>query len=293
MHFDLSLDDSYTDRSQLELDLRWAVQRQQFVVYYQPVVGAVSGRVVGFEALVRWAHPQRGLLPPGDFIPIAEETGLIIDIGEFVLRAACKAACSWPTGLGVAVNLSPVQVQQQDLPTLVAAILDETGLAANRLELEVTEGVFLTADEQIVERIGRIRGLGVRFALDDFGTGYCSIGYLHKVAFDRIKIDRSFVADLFERKSCLPIIRAVTQLASSLSMQTTAEGVESREQAEVLSAQGITNLQGYFLGKPLPEPAALAIALETEAFPEKPASAPWQRAISSSVSQHDTLVTSR
>jgi diguanylate cyclase (GGDEF)-like protein len=293
MHFDLSLDDSYTDRSQLELDLRWALQKEQFVVHYQPVVDAASGRVVGFEALVRWAHPQRGLLPPGDFIPIAEETGLIIDIGEFVLRAACKAACSWPSGLGVAVNLSPVQVYQQDLPTQVAAILDGSGLAANRLELEVTERVFLSADEGIVERIGRIRSLGVRFALDDFGTGYCSIGYLHKVAFDRIKIDRSFVADLFERKSCLPIIRAVTQLASSLSMQTTAEGVESREQAEVLSAQGITNLQGYFLGEPVPEPAALAIALETEAFPDKPASAPWQRAISPSVSQHDTLATSR
>jgi len=264
MYFDVSLDERYSDRAQLELDLRGAVQKREFVVHYQPVVEAASGRLIGFEALVRWAHPMRGLLPPGEFIAIAEETGLIVDIGEFVLSQACAAACSWPCDLSVAVNLSPVQVHDPALSSRVAAILSDSGLAGDRLEFEVTESVFLAEDAGVVERIGELRALGVRFALDDFGTGYCSIGYLNKISFDRIKIDRSFVASLFQRESSLPIIRAVSQLASSLSMQTTAEGVETSEQAEQLKTLGITHLQGYFLGKPVPQVDALTLVRELD-----------------------------
>ena len=278
MHFDVSLDQKYSERCQLELDLRVAIDERQFVLHYQPVVDALSGRLAGFEALVRWEHPQRGVVPPAEFIPIAEETGLIVEIGEQVLAQSCRAAAGWPHGLRVAVNLSPVQVRQEGLPRRIEAILDACGLSADRLELEVTESVFLAADAATLERIGRIRASGVRFALDDFGTGYCSLGYLHAVAFDRIKIDRSFVAELGRRPTCLPIIRAVTQLASSLGMQTTAEGVETRAQAELLVAHGVTDLQGFLVGRPLPEEEAQALAaalpgLSAGAAPDRSAGA--------------------
>jgi diguanylate cyclase (GGDEF)-like protein len=274
MHFDVSLDERYSERCQLELDLRVAVDARQFVLHYQPVVDALSGRLAGFEALVRWEHPTRGVVLPAEFIPIAEETGLIVEIGELVLAQACRAAAAWPQGLRVAVNLSPVQVRQEGLPRRVAAILDACGLGADRLELEVTESVFLAADPATLERIGKIRASGVRFALDDFGTGYCSLGYLHAVAFDRIKIDRSFVADLGHRPSCLPIIRAVTQLAAGMGMQTTAEGVETREQAELLVAHGVTDLQGFLIGAPQPEAAARALAFSAPVLAPEPAAAP-------------------
>ena len=274
MYFDVSLDEKYSERCQLELDLRVAVDARQFVLHYQPVVDALSGRLAGFEALVRWEHPTRGVVLPAEFIPIAEETGLIVEIGELVLAQACRAAAAWPQGLRVAVNLSPVQVRQEGLPRRLAAILDACGLGADRLELEVTESVFLAADPATLERIGAIRASGVRFALDDFGTGYCSLGYLHAVAFDRIKIDRSFIADLGHRPSCLPIIRAVTQLAAGMGMQTTAEGVETREQAELLVAHGVTDLQGFLIGAPQPEAAARALAFSAPVLAPEPAAAP-------------------
>jgi diguanylate cyclase (GGDEF)-like protein len=274
MHFDAALDERHTDRAQLELDMRHAVEHREFVVHYQPVVSAASAELVGFEALVRWNHPIRGLLPPGEFITIAEETGLIADIGELVLSQACQDALTWPDSFGLAVNLSPVQVYNPNLCTRVAAILSATGLPPRRLELEITESVFLTQAVGVIERIVQLRAMGIRFALDDFGTGYCSIGYLNKVAVDRIKIDRSFVADLSSTETALPIIKAVAQLASGLNMQVTAEGVETHEQAEKLQALGISHLQGYHFGKPMPYAVASVLARAAAAVSSAAAEAP-------------------
>lgn len=250
LRYDQTLDELDSQRRQLERELREGIDRRQFVVHYQPMVDARSGVLVGFEALVRWLHPARGLTLPADFIPLAEETGMIVELGDFVLDEACRAAASWPEPVRVSVNLSAVQVAQSNLPARVAALLASSGLRADRLELELTESVLLEASQETLERIGRIRRLGVRVALDDFGTGYCSLGYLQVFSFDRIKIDRSFVADVATRPTCSAIIRAVTQLASTLGMQTTAEGVETPQQVELLAHTGVTDLQGHLLGRP-------------------------------------------
>jgi EAL domain-containing protein (putative c-di-GMP-specific phosphodiesterase class I) len=215
--------------------------------------------------LLRWQHPTRGLVLPDEFIPIAEDTGLIIEIGHFVLEEACRAATRWPDRLKIAVNLSPVQVRQESLPLQVASILGATGLRPDRLELELTENVLLDASPEILARITSMHGLGVRFALDDFGTGYCSLAYLQTFSFDRIKIDRSFIANLSTRPACLAIIRAVTQLAADLGIQTTAEGVETQEQATILVRHGVTDMQGYLFGRAESETAASARVAAFEA----------------------------
>ena len=253
LRYDSTLDEMDHQRRRLEQELVDAVEQRQFVVHYQPMVEADTGDLVGFEALVRWQHPTRGLVLPSEFIPVAEETGVILDIGDVVLEETCRTAVTWQDPIRVAVNLSAVQVAQSDLPQRIASILRTTGLPGDRLELELTESMLLDASPATLARLAMIRQLGVRVALDDFGTGYCSLSYLQVFAFDRIKIDRSFVADLEMRPTCLAIIRAVTQLAESLGMKTTAEGVETRRQAELLARLGVTELQGFLLGRPEPE----------------------------------------
>ncbi|WP_416356548.1 EAL domain-containing protein [Aureimonas phyllosphaerae] len=244
-------------RLSLEQDLKQALAGQQFEVHYQPLVSLEDDRIIGAEALVRWRHPDRGLVPPGDFIPLAEETGLILPIGEWVLRTACSQAARWP-GLTIAVNLSPMQFKHRDLVAVVAGILEETGLPPARLELEITEGVLLHDGAAARDILVRLKALGVRIAMDDFGTGYSSLGYLNSFPFDKIKIDKSFIADLTVEKSNA-IVRSVIGLGQSLKMVTTAEGVETADQARFLRREGCQQVQGYFYSHPLPlaEMAAL------------------------------------
>jgi diguanylate cyclase (GGDEF)-like protein len=251
-------------RRALERDLRRALDEGRFELHYQPQVELGSGRTVGVEALLRWRHPERGSVPPNDFIPLAEETGLIVPIGAWVLRTACAQALAWP-GLRVAVNLSAAQFRQPGLAETVAQALRETGLEPDRLELEITEGVLLEDTVAAVTTLHALRGLGVRIAMDDFGTGYSSLSYLRRFPFDKIKIDKSFVADLDGGRSAdaAAIVRAVVSLGSSLGMTTTAEGIEAEAQAELLRAEGCDEVQGYHFGRPMP-PADLTRWLERQ-----------------------------
>jgi EAL domain-containing protein (putative c-di-GMP-specific phosphodiesterase class I) len=211
--------------------------------------------------LVRWEHPEHGPISPVQFIPLAEEIGLIDEIGEWVLRTACAEAAKWPQNISVAVNLSPVQFKSHALPATVRSVLSDTDLSANRLELEITEGVFLSNDEHVHEMIGNLKAIGLKLALDDFGTGYSSLSYLQRVPFDKIKIDRSFVSgasDPTSRNAAL--IRAMVGLASDLKMQTTAEGVETQDELQLVRDLGCSLVQGYIFGKPMPAEEALALA---------------------------------
>lgn len=260
LRFEPSMESIAGERRMLEVDLGKAIGERQFVLHYQPIIEAGSGRLSGFEALVRWNHPTRGLLEPETFVSIAEDTGLIVDIGRFVLEEACKAATRWPAQLNIAVNISPIQVQESTLSLYIASILGTTGLRPDRLELELTENILVEASTETLAHIEAIRSYGVRFALDDFGRGNCSLAYLQTFSFDRIKIDRSFISNLSSRPACQAIIQAVAQLAANLGMQTTAEGVETEDQAAILYAIGVTNMQGYLFGRPEPEATATARA---------------------------------
>jgi diguanylate cyclase (GGDEF)-like protein len=239
-------------RHALQIDLRNALCANEFELHYQPIVDARTQEPCGVEALLRWRHPQRGLVPPDKFIPLAEETGLIVPIGEWVLRKACFDAASWPDHLKVAVNLSSVQFRKSDLRAVVENALADSGLKPQRLELEVTESVLLQNNETNTGILHQFRAKGISIALDDFGTGYSSLSYLQSFPFDKIKIDRSFVANLASRADCAAIISAVTGLARSLDIQTTAEGVETEEQAILLRAAGCGQMQGYLFGRPRP-----------------------------------------
>ncbi len=250
--FEPEMDARMQHRRALEFDLRRALDNGEFEVFYQPLVGADTTRIHGFEALLRWHHPERGLVSPADFIPLAEETGLIGAIGAWVLRTAACEAATWPGDVHVAVNISPVQFKNRVLTLDVLAALGVSGLKAGRLELEITEGVLLTDTEATLETLDQLREIGVRIAMDDFGTGYSSLSYLRKFAFDKIKIDQSFVRDLERTADSLAIIRAVTGLCSSLGITTTAEGVETEAQMLRLRAEGCTQLQGYYFGRPMP-----------------------------------------
>ncbi|ONF96067.1 EAL domain-containing protein [Sphingomonas jeddahensis] len=251
------------ERRNMEFDLRSALAENQFSVVYQPSVHIGTQRLSGFEALIRWNHPDRGPVSPDVFIPLAEEIGLIAPIGEWVLRAACAEAASWPQDLRVAVNLSPLQCSSASLPALIAGVLSSTGLPANRLELEITEGVVLANNEQTYSNIASLKSLGVKIALDDFGTGYSSLGYLRTVAFDKIKIDKSFVAGAVAPGSKnAPIIRAVVSLASELGMESTAEGVESQDELALVRQLGCDYVQGYIYGKPMAATEARLLANE-------------------------------
>ncbi|MBR1172083.1 bifunctional diguanylate cyclase/phosphodiesterase [Bradyrhizobium liaoningense] len=259
--FETGMDARAQARRLLEMDLRAALQRDEFQVYYQPIREVASGRVVAFEALLRWNHPQRGLIAPISFIPLAEETGLIVQLGEFVLRSACADAVTWPDDVDVAVNLSPVQFRSPNLIAAVTEALAVSGLGARRLELEITESVLLQNSEATLTTLHELRAMGVRISLDDFGTGYSSLSYLRSFPFDKIKIDRSFVSELATREDSMAIIRAVTGLGRSLGIVTTAEGVENDAQLELLRREGCTQAQGYLFSKPRPA-SDVAIMLE-------------------------------
>jgi EAL domain-containing protein (putative c-di-GMP-specific phosphodiesterase class I) len=211
-----------------------------------------QSEVTGLEALLRWFHPRRGLVSPAEFIPLAEETGLIVPIGDWVVRQACKDALAWPEHVRVAVNISPVQFKNESLvPTIINA-LAWSGLPACRLELEITETALLQDTEATLATLHQLRALGVHVSMDDFGTGYSSLSYLRRFPFDKIKIDRSFVQDMGNNKQSLAIVQAVANLGATLAMATTAEGVETRDQLEQLRAYGCTEVQGYYFSKPAP-----------------------------------------
>jgi EAL domain-containing protein (putative c-di-GMP-specific phosphodiesterase class I) len=250
--FEPAMEQQARSRLELAMDLRGAVQRDEFELHYQPVVALTNEQTVGAEALVRWRGPRGELIAPDQFIPLAEDTGLIIPLGEWVLRRACQDAATWPSHWRIAVNLSPVQFRGTDVVALVKKTLAESGLPAKRLELEVTESVLLQNNEQNVRVLHQLRELGIAIVLDDFGTGYSSMSYLLTFPFDKIKIDRTFVAELPSRQDCSAIVSAVCGLARSLNVSTTAEGVETPEQAALLRAAGCTLGQGYLFGKPVP-----------------------------------------
>ncbi len=250
--FERGMDARLQERRLLELDLRRAVVAGEFELYYQPILELQSGSVLAFEALLRWHHPSRGIVSPLDFVPLAEETGTIVPLGEWVLKQACTEAVGWPREVRVAVNLSPVQFRGGLLVATVKAALAASGLQPERLELEITEAVLLQDSEETLTLLRELRALGVRIAMDDFGTGYSSLGYLRSFPFDRIKIDRSFVKDLEESADCKAIIRVVTGLGGNLGIATTAEGVETVEQLYRLHAEGCNEAQGFHISKPLP-----------------------------------------
>lgn len=248
--FEAEMDARMQERHALELDLRNAIVNGEFTLNYQPIVNIKTGKITACEALIRWQQPERGWVPPLEFIPIAEETGLIVPIGEWVLDQACSAATEWPDDLTVAVNVSPVQFKSANFIDTVKTALEKSGLPANRLELEITELVLMQDDNAALKLLRRLKGLGVTIAMDDFGTGYSSLGYLRSFPFDKIKIDQSFIRDLSKNKDSLAILRAVVGLGRSLNIVTTAEGVETQKQLEVLRTEGCTEAQGYFFSQP-------------------------------------------
>ena len=250
--FHKSMAEQLRQRRQLELDLRNAIDNDELALHYQPVFDTASKKITGFEALMRWDHPLRGMVPPGEFIPIAEETGLIVSLGSWALRKACEQATKWPEHLTVAVNVSPMQFRTGNLVATVSTILRETGLASSRLYLEITETILMQNSESTILVLNQLRELGVRISMDDFGTGYSSLSYLRTFPLDKIKIDRAFVKDLGVASASDVILRSIIDIATTLEMTTTAEGVETREQFERLAALGCTEAQGYYLGKAVP-----------------------------------------
>ena len=250
-YFSSELQSEQEDRVRLEADIRQAIEAKQFHLAFQPLVSAKTKKLVGFEALLRWNHPQRGFVPPNVFIPVAEETGLMAALGEFVIDEACRAAASWPEPITVALNISPKQIILPALPNIVAQALSRYRLPGNRIELEVTEGVFLDDSNRTLDVLGRLRALGVGIALDDFGTGYSSIGYLNKAVFHKLKIDGSFVREAGNKAGNVAIIQSIVQLAKSFRMSVTAEGVETAEDFERMRDLGCDTIQGYLFGKPL------------------------------------------
>jgi diguanylate cyclase (GGDEF)-like protein/PAS domain S-box-containing protein len=251
--FESGMDARLQARKALERDLRLALARSELELYYQPKVELGGDGLSGVEALVRWHHPERGLVPPGEFIGVAEETGLIVALGEWVLLTACMQATAWP-GLQMSVNISPVQFKQRDLVGMIRRALADSGLEPERLELEITEGVLLQNTDAAMTTLRQMKDLGVHIAMDDFGTGYSSLGYLQKFPFDKIKIDRSFVSALETRTDADAIVRAVVGLGHSLGMRTCAEGVETVAQLTFLKHEGCDEVQGYYFGKPMPAP---------------------------------------
>ena len=250
--FEPEMDAQMQERRVLEWDLRKALLAGEFELYYQPVVDLASSEISGFEALIRWHHPTRGMVAPGTFIPLAEEIGLIVPLGEWAIRQACATAAQWPENLRIAVNLSPAQFRSPGLLQAIVGALAAAGMSPNRLELEITETILLQDSEATLTLLYRLRELGVRIAMDDFGTGYSSLSYLQSFPFDKIKIDRSFVRDIAESPGSLNIVRAVAALANGLGMTATAEGVETQEQLDTIKSEGCTEMQGFLFSRPLP-----------------------------------------
>ena len=250
--FEEEMDIAMRARRDLEMDLRRALPGSEFELHYQPYVDLATNEISGFEALIRWRHPVRGLVSPGTFIPLAEEIGLIVPIGEWAIREACRTAAQWPEGMRVAVNLSAAQFKNTGLVAVIADALARSGLQPGRLELEITETILLQDSKDTLAMLYQLRSLGVRIAMDDFGTGYSSLSYLQRFPFDKIKIDRSFVKDIAESAGSLNIVRAVAALAQGLGIATTAEGVETREQLATIKAEGCSEMQGFLFSRPLP-----------------------------------------
>jgi EAL domain-containing protein (putative c-di-GMP-specific phosphodiesterase class I) len=234
------------------MDLRQAIVDGSFEVYYQPSVNLKDNKIVGCEALLRWRHSERGMISPAEFIPVAEETGLINELGEWVLTKACTEAATWPDDIKLAVNVSPVQFKSGTLALKIVAALAASGLAANRLELEITEAVLIRDDEAALAILHQLRAIGVGIALDDFGTGYSSLSYLQRFPFDKIKIDRCFVNDIAEPDGSSSIVQAIVNIAAARHMTTTAEGVETQQQLELLRALGCAEMQGYLFSPAKP-----------------------------------------
>ena len=260
--FEEGMDARMQERRALEADMRVAIQEGQFEVHYQPLLDLGTGTITCFEALVRWRHPARGLMLPADFIPIAEDSGLIIPIGEWVLRQACRDASGWPNGIKVAVNLSPAQLKRGDLITVTMSALTTAGLDAERLELEITESVLMHDEAWVRSLLEKLAGLGVGIAMDDFGTGYSSLSYLRSFPFSKIKIDRSFVEGVAGQSDALAIVQATIQLSRKLGMETTAEGVETAEQLQILVDEGCTHAQGFHVSRPVPAASVAGLLVD-------------------------------
>ena len=262
--FEAEMDARMQRRRAIELDLRKGLADNEFALVYQPIVRLKNGSVSACEALIRWRNPERGWVAPREFIPVAEECGLIIPIGEWVIMRACKDAMEWPGQISVAVNISPVQFRGAEFVNVIKRALAASGLPAQRLELDITELVLMQENEMALAKLKQLKDLGVSIAMDDFGTGYSSLGYLRSFPFDRIKVDQSFVRDVTTNKESLAILRAVVGLGSSLNMVTTAEGVETRDQLDLLRNEGCSDVQGYLFSQPVPavDIKGLLIALE-------------------------------
>jgi predicted signal transduction protein with EAL and GGDEF domain len=246
------MSDRLEARHKVETELRSAVAKSEFEIFYQPVYNVKSGKISSFEALLRWKHPVRGIVMPDEFIPIAEETGLMVPIGEWVLRQACAEASGWPERISLAINLSPAQFKSKVLVERVSESLAAAGLPASRLELEITESVLMQNTESTLAVLNNLRRIGARISMDDFGTGYSSLSYLRSFPFDKIKIERSFIRDLTKREGASAIVRAIAGLGGSLNLATTAEGVETQEQLAIVKAEGCTEVQGYLFSLPRP-----------------------------------------
>jgi EAL domain-containing protein (putative c-di-GMP-specific phosphodiesterase class I) len=248
------MDEALAERLRLERAIRSALATKAFELYYQPSVEAPTGRLVGFEALLRMRDQDGKMVPPAIFIPLAEQMGLINEIGEWVLHEACTAAAQWPESMKVAVNLSPAQFAKKDLAGRVEAVLSQTGLRSQRLELEITEGLLLTKSADVMEELRKLKALGVSIVMDDFGTGYSSLSYLWQFPFDKIKIDRAFMLALEQEanSNAEKIVRTIIDLGRSLDVTVTVEGVEDKKQAEFVTLAGCDQIQGYFFGRPMP-----------------------------------------
>ena len=257
--FEKEMDRLAQRRRDMEIDLRRALATNEFELHYQPLVDLAQDRIVTFEALLRWKHPVKGMISPADFIPVAEDIGLIVSLGEWVLREACQQAAKWPSGVRVAVNLSPAQFRSRNLTQVVFSSLAQSGLSPTRLELEITESILLEDSDANLSILHQLREFGVRISMDDFGTGYSSLNYLRSFPFDKIKIDRSFIRDLSDRPDSGAIVRAISGLGRSLNISTTAEGVETMDQLDWLRAEGCTEVQGFLFSpaRPASEIAAL------------------------------------
>ena len=253
--FETKMEIEARSRRVLESELRSAISQEQFELHYQPFVHAGTRQIAGFEALIRWRHPQRGLISPAEFIPIAEDTGVITELGAWVLRQACTDATHWPREIKVAVNLSPAQFKSGNLVETVADALLLSKLPPGRLELEITESVLLQETTENLEILKRLRSLGSRIVLDDFGIGFSSLSYLQKFSFDKIKIDKSFVEDISSKHCSMAIIKTITRLSRELNITTTAEGVEREEQATLLMSAGCNYMQGFHFARPRPQSA--------------------------------------
>jgi diguanylate cyclase (GGDEF)-like protein len=256
---------SLDNRRKLEIELRHAIKAREFIVYYQPQYNTKSQKMCGFEALVRWESPSRGLVPPNEFIALSEEIGLIDELGRFVLHTACAEAATWPAHLTIAVNLSPVQFRSRRIVDVVRDVLKETGLAPHRLELEITESVMISETSLALAILNEMKGLGVKISLDDFGTGYSSLSYIRHFPLDKIKIDQCFIRDLGDSGDSLAIIRAVAGMCTSIGIVSTAEGVETQAQLDILRAENCDTIQGYLFSRPVPAEQARALIAQDKA----------------------------